>query len=217
MDKKFWQQKWENNEIAFHGSEPHPLLVKNFNKLSSEKVERVFIPLCGKTLDISWFLSNGYSIVGVELSQKAIEQLFQELGIIPKISKVANFDHYHAKNIDIFVGDFFELSKAILGNVDIIYDRAALVALPDTLRHKYTSHLTNITNKTPQLLICYEYDQKMMEGPPFSITSNEVHLHYQDHYQLHLVESINMPQGLKGSCAAKENVWLLKKKNAFHT
>ncbi len=98
----------------------------------------------------------------------------------------------------------------MIGSVDAIYDRAALVALPKEMRDRYTAHLTKITDKAPQLLICYEYDQNLMAGPPFSISDEEVRQHYKDHYNLALIASTNVSGGLKGKCAAKENVWLLR-------
>lgn len=210
MDVSFWHKKWEKNDIAFHESEANPLLVKYFKDLSLVKGSRVFLPLCGKTLDIPWLLSNGYRVAGAELSKIAIGQLFTELGVEPKISRVGEVDHYSAKNIDIFVGDIFHIYSKMLGPVDAIYDRAALVALPKEMRTRYTAHLTEITDKAPQMLICYEYDQSLMEGPPFSVSNKEVNQHYRDSYDLTLMESANITGGLKGKCAAKANVWLLK-------
>lgn len=210
MDASFWHQRWGKNEIAFHEREANPLLVKYFKELSLAKGGRIFLPLCGKTLDIRWLLSNGYRIAGAELSKIAIEQLFNELGVEPKISRHGGVDHYSAKDIDIFVGDIFDLSSKMLGPVDAVYDRAALVALPEEMRHRYTAHLTEITDKAPQLLICLEYDQSLMDGPPFSITNEEVNQHYRDKYDLTLVISTDVAGGLKGKCAAKENAWLLK-------
>ena len=210
MDASFWHQKWEKNDIAFHESEANLLLVKYFKEISLVKGSRVFLPLCGKTLDIPWLLSNGYRVAGAELSKIAIEQLFMELGVEPKISGVGEVDHYSAKDIDIFVGDIFHLSSKMLGRVDAIYDRAALVALPEEMRNQYAVHLTKITDKAPQLLICYEYDQSLMDGPPFSISDEKVNQHYRDSYDLTLIASTNVTGGLKGKCAAKENVWLLK-------
>lgn len=210
MDTSFWHQRWENNEIAFHESEANPLLVKYFNELSLAKGSRVFVPLCGKTLDIPWLLSNGYRVAGAELSKIAIEQLFTGLGVEPKISGADEVAHYSASDIDIFVGDIFALSGKLLGPVDAIYDRAAFVALPEKMRRRYTAHLMAITDKAPQLLITYEYDQSLMQGPPFSIPDEEVNQLYRDGYDLTLIASANVPGGLKGKCAAKENVWLLK-------
>ena len=169
------------------------------------------MPLCGKTLDIAWLLSNTYCVVGAELIEMAIEQLFEALGIEPKIVAVGELRRYSATNIDIFVGDILKLSAKMLGPVNAIYDRAALVALPEDMRKQYTAHLTKITNKAPQLLVSYEYDQALMEGPPFSISRKEVNQHYSDSYDLTLLASSDVPSGLKGNCEAKENVWLLKK------
>ena len=211
MDASFWHQKWEKNEIAFHQSEANPHLVKHFRELALVEGNRIFIPLCGKTRDIAWLLTNGYSVVGAELSKIAIEQLFAELGVEPQISSIGKLEHYSATNIDIFVGDIFDLSSNSLGLVDAIYDRAALVALPLAMRKQYTQHLMQITDKAPQLLICYVYDQSAIDGPPFSISNEEVNQHYADSYKLTLIASADVTGGMKGKCAAIEDVWLLKK------
>ncbi|HEY9648626.1 MAG TPA: thiopurine S-methyltransferase [Chroococcidiopsis sp.] len=210
MDERFWHQKWETNDIAFHRSEANPLLVKHFKQISLPQGSRIFLPLCGKTLDISWLLSQGYRVAGAELSQLAIKQLFEGLGLEPKIAMVGAIAHYSAPDIDIFVGDIFQLLGHQLGSVDAIYDRAALVALPPDMRGRYTAHLMAITNRAPQLLICYEYDQSLMAGPPFSISREEVNQHYGDRYDLVFIESVNVSGGLKGNREVNENVWLMK-------
>jgi thiopurine S-methyltransferase len=210
MDANFWHQKWEKNDIGFHNSEANPLLVGHFGELALTRGSRVFLPLCGKTLDITWLLSQGYRVAGAELSKLAIEQLFAGLGVEPAISHAGKLQRYSAQDIDIFVGDLFALSADLLGPVDAVYDRAALVALPAAMRDRYTAHLMEITGRAPQLLISYTYDQRLLEGPPFSISNEEVYRHYDDDYELNLLESIAVPGGLKGKCAATENVWLLK-------
>ncbi len=96
--------------------------------------------------------------------------------------------------------------------MDSIYDRAALVALPEEMRKEYTTHLMKITKNAPQLLIVFEYDQDAVAGPPFSITEEEIHQHYADDYSIEMLESIDMPGGLKGQVRAMENVWSLVSK-----
>jgi thiopurine S-methyltransferase len=211
MDLDFWRQKWEKNEIAFHQSKPNPVLVKYFKELKLVEDSRVFLPLCGKTLDIGWLLSQGYRVAGAELSKLAIEHLFLGLGLEPEISKIGNVSRYSATNIDIFVGDIFDLSNEVLGRVDAIYDRAALIALPEEVRNRYAKHLLEITDTAEQLMISLEYDRSLMDGPPFSVDSDEVNRHYKDAYNLKLLGSRSIPGGLKGICAATENAWLLKK------
>ncbi|MGD1952022.1 MAG: thiopurine S-methyltransferase [Leptolyngbyaceae cyanobacterium] len=216
MDLSYWHQKWETNNIAFHKSEANSILVNCFSKLSLGNDSRVFVPLCGKTLDIAWLLSNGYRVAGAELVETAIQQLFMELGVEPAISRIGDVKHYSAHNIDIFVGNIFGVSSEMLGPpIDAVYDRAALVALPETVRQQYTTHLTEITDKAPQLLVTYEYDQALMAGPPFSISHKEVNQHYKDTYGLTLLSSTDVPGGLKGKCEATENVWLLQTEASF--
>lgn len=211
MDAQFWHDRWAKNEIGFHKNEANPLLVKYVHELALRKSNRVFVPLCGKTLDIPWLLSNGYRVAGAELSAIAIDQLFSNLGVTPTITRNGRIAHYHANKIDIFVGDLFDVTRTMLGPVDAIYDRAALVALPEAIRSRYTAHVMDITDHAPQLLICYEYDQRAAEGPPFSISHEQVRRHYATRYQLTLLTSEDVPGGLKGKCAATEHVWLLQK------
>jgi len=209
MDANFWHKRWEKNEIGFHQGDINALMVDNFQALSLRKKSRVFVPLCGKTLDIAWLLSQGYRVVGAELSKLAVEQLFAELGIEPNISTSGKLQHFKATNIDIFVGDIFDLSADTIGVIDAIYDRAALVALPSDLRGKYSLHMNKITNTAPQLLICFEYDQTAMQGPPFSIDKSEILRVYGAHYKLTPIARVVVDGGLKGICPAKEVAWLL--------
>ncbi len=210
MEEKFWHKRWELGETAFHESEGNLLLKKHFEKMNLRQACRVFLPLCGKTKDILWLLNWGARVVGAELSENAVKDIFDELGIKPKISRLNNLSLYQAKNIDIFVGDIFKVSEKLLGLVDLVYDRAALVALPQSMRLKYTKHLLTISKCAPQLLITFEYKQHLMDGPPFSINDVEVKQHYETDYQLQCLETKNVAGGLKGNVLAKECVWLLK-------
>lgn len=210
MQASFWHDRWKLGQIGFHVDETNPLLVNHINKLNLTKGERIFLPLCGKTLDFAYLLSQGYRIVGVELSELAIKELFQELGLTPTISTIGQLKLYKANNIEVFVGDFFTLTAKTLGKIDAIYDRASLIALPLEMRHAYTNHLTNITHTMQQLLICIEYDQSIMNGPPFSISATEIKQHYDKHYVLECVESNDIEGGLKGKTAATESAWILK-------
>lgn len=210
MDTQFWQRRWENNDIGFHEDAANPLLIKHIAELALAEGSRVFLPLCGKTLDIHWLLAKGYRVCGVELSKIAVEQLFADLGLTPDISQHGELERYRAPDIDIYAGDVFCLSGHLLGPVDATYDRAALVALEGGMRERYASHVMRITECAPQLLICYEYVQSLMAGPPFSISDDEVRRQYGDRYALTLAEKAGIAGGFKGKLAASENVWILK-------
>lgn len=211
MDANFWHQKWKRGETAFHQSEANPFLTDHFGKLNLAPGSRVFLPLCGKTRDAAWLLAHGFRVVGAELSELAVGELFTELGVEPAIANVGKLVRYSAKDIDLLVGDIFDMTADNLGPLNAIYDRAALVALPARMREQYTSHLKTITDTAPQLLISYEYDQRLIDGPPFSVNADEVRRHYGAAYQVTSLESKNVAGGIKGKVPSTETAWLLNK------
>lgn len=210
MEPSFWHERWQNDEIAFHERQPNGLLVRHFERLSLEAGRRVFVPLCGKTRDIDWLVSEGFRVGGVELSEDAVAQLFAERGVRPTISDRGALRHYGAERVDIFVGDAFALSSAVLGPVDAVYDRAAFVALPEDMRRRYAAHLQALTGSAPQLLISFEYDQAAMDGPPFSIPETEIFDLYGNAYDIERVAAVEVPGGLRGVCPATEVAWILR-------
>lgn len=209
MNPEFWQEKWQKREIAFHQATANPLLVSWFNQLALAPGASVFLPLCGKSLDIHWLLAQGYRVLGAELSEIAVQELFAELGLTPTVSSAGDLQHYQADELQVFVGDIFQLSENTLGSVAAIYDRAALVALPDAMRQRYAQHLITISQAAPQLVICFEYDQAQLPGPPFSVDSLEMHKLYSKVYSLNCLEIREVPGGLKRKCQASELAWLL--------
>lgn len=209
MHADFWRRKWETNDIAFHERDANPWLIRFLPQLSLAAGSRVFLPLCGKTRDIAWLLSAGYRVAGAELSELAVRQLFTDLHITPVITPQGSRLQFSAPGIDIHVGDIFELTADALGPVDAVYDRAALVALPEPMRRDYARHLQAMTCQAPQLLICFEYDQRLLAGPPFSVSAAEIRQHYAANFALKPLASHGVPGGLKGKCDATENVWQL--------
>ncbi|OFC72039.1 thiopurine S-methyltransferase [Alteromonas confluentis] len=208
MDPEFWLMKWHNNETGFHEQEANPNLTQNIHRLSLAPGSRIFVPLCGKTLDIPWLIKQGYYVVAAELSTIAIAQLCQQLDIIPDSTKIGDITRYDGPGFTLFGGDIFHITPDMLGNIDAVYDRAALVALPFEMRVRYTKHLRDLTGTAPQLLITFDYDQQKMDGPPFAVIANEVEQHYIDHYSITLLHGNEI--NLKGKVDAQENVWLLK-------
>lgn len=210
MEHEFWHEKWETNEIGFHQPDANPMMVHHFPTLSLAQNSRVFLPLCGKSLDIHWVLAQGYKVVGAELSEIAIRQLFDDLNLESEISEAGSLKLFSAPDIDIYVGDFFDLTPEVLGPVDAVYDRAALVAFPTDIRTRYAHHLSDLTSRAPQLLLCFEYDQTVMSGPPFSIADSEVQRLYEERFTINRLADREVPGGLKGVCPAIEVAWHLK-------
>lgn len=210
MEPDFWRQRWTKNQIGFHKSVANPLLIEHLPALALAPGALVFVPLCGKTLDIPWLMSQGMRVVGAELSALAVEQLFDEMGVTPQISDLGPLTHYAAEGVDVFAGDIFDLTADMLGDVDAVYDRAALVALPGDMRARYASHLADITGRAQHLVICFDYDQSQMNGPPFSVSAAEVERVHGANYALSALHTGPLTGGLKGTVEAIEMVWLLR-------
>lgn len=210
MDTDYWHRKWQADDIGFHQADGNPLLHAYFKELCLPVGSRVFVPLCGKTRDIAWLMSQGYRVAAVELSELAVQQLFAGLELEPAVTRLSGMKQYSAPGLDVFVGDIFQLTHKMLDAVDAIFDRAALVALPEDMRIGYAGHITEVTCQAPQLLVTFEYDQTQMAGPPFSISDTEIRNHYQGNYRISPLASVDVAGKLKGKCVANENVWLLK-------
>ena len=211
MDAAYWHDKWATGEIAFHQSDYHPMMVDHFGTLGLSAGARVFVPLCGKTRDIAWLLGQGLTVAGAELSETAVADLFADLGVVPQITDHDPLRCYQGAGIAIWVGDIFALTASALGAVDAVYDRAALVALPDAMRARYADHLVALTGTAPQFLLTFTYDQSAMAGPPFSVPEAKVRDYYKDRYTIDRIASVPIPPpGLKGRVDAIEEAWLLR-------
>lgn len=209
MDPKFWHSRWQAGQIGFHEGRVNRMLAAHIGALNLADGARLFLPLCGKAFDIHWLLSEGYRVAGIELSEIAVRELFNEMGVTPEVSQAGPLKLFAGQGADIFVGDIFALTADILGPVDAIYDRAALVALPEDIRGQYAAHVARITGTAPQLLVTFQYDQTLMDGPPFSLTEAEVRTHYGVAYQISVLADEDVPGGLKGICPATEKALLL--------
>ncbi len=139
------------------------------------KCTRVLVPLCGKTEDLAFLAGRGHEVVGVELVEDAVRQFFDEHETTPSITQRGDMAVYRAGAITVFAGDFFATSRELLGDIDGIYDRAALIALPPDMRARYVPHVRAVTpHATRELLVTLDYPPGTYEGPPFSVEEAEV-------------------------------------------
>ena len=175
MEPKFWQERWARNQIGFHLSEVNPYLQRHWPQLAVAEGSKVLVPLCGKSLDLVWLASHGLRVMGVELSEQAVEAFFSEQNLVPRITRRNAFTVYQADLIEVWCGDFFALDAEALVGCAALYDRAALIALPPLMRAQYAEHLSRLLPSGCQgLLITLDYDQTQKAGPPFAVTDDEV-------------------------------------------
>ena len=220
MTPEFWQTRWQENRIGFNQSEVNPLLRQYFANLKLPAGSRIFVPLCGKSIDMVWLAAQGYDVVGAELVESAIQEFFAEQSIEPTV-------HHHTDNpeikyyqgqlanseteqtITLWVADIFALTSKDIIHVDAVYDKAALIALPADMRFDYSEQVRMLSGNAPQLLITLDYDQSKKDGPPFSVSSEQVQQYYGSHYQITKLASEPTSIGSMPELKVTEQVWLL--------
>jgi thiopurine S-methyltransferase len=218
MDKDFWLQRWERAETGFHQDDVNPHLARHWNTLAAAPGSTVFVPLCGKSLDMVWLRKNGHPVIGVELSPLAVEAFFAEQGISPSSSSTAHFRQCEAEGIRILCGDFFDMTPADLDGAVTVFDRASLVALPPDMRQRYARHMLHILPQGARtLLVTFQYDQTLMGGPPFAVTPEEVHALYGAGAHVELLERADVLEEnahfkARGLTALHENIFMLTRK-----
>jgi thiopurine S-methyltransferase len=185
---EFWQERWRNSQIGFHQSAIDRHLKAYWPGMGLAADSGVFVPLCGKSLDMLWLRDRGHSVIGAELSAIALEAFCIENGIAARRRQLNDFDVYEAEHLRLFRGDFFALTPQLLGEPGAVYDRAALMSWAPELLGRYVRHMTALTMpRTQTLLIVLEYRQNEMQGPPFSVSAEEVERLYARHHEIRLL------------------------------
>ena len=175
MEPQFWHERWAIDQIGFNQSAVNPYLATLWHELGVKPGERVFVPLCGKTIDMSWLARQGLHVVGAELSEKAVKAYFSERNIVPRVEIQGAFTVYRDPNHEIWCGDYFALKPGDIGLCTAFYDRAALIALPPEMRWRYVEQLNRLLAEDSRgLLITLDYEQSRIPGPPFSVDEDEV-------------------------------------------
>ncbi len=164
-----WLERWQIGRTGWHEEGGN----RNLQKHWRASRRRVLVPLCGKTADLLWLEAQGNEVVGVELSDIAVKAFFDEHEIGYEYGE-GTLDEYRAigRRITLFCGDYFEFTQS---DFDAHYDRGALVALSPELRSEYARHTTSLLSAgAEQLVIGVQYDQAVCDGPPYSISADEM-------------------------------------------
>ncbi len=192
MNNDFWNERWQKNEIGFHRKSINHYLVNHWQTLGSSPNDSVFVPLCGKSVDLIWLAKQCRSVLAIELSMKAVADFFTENNLSPKVSENENFQVYRAENITILCGDFFKMERSDIAACSIIYDRASLIAFPPNMQEEYAKKLDALfPNPHKRLLITLDYDSSIMNGPPFATSPSTVNRLFSE-YEVDHLESINI-------------------------
>ncbi|MBU2873628.1 thiopurine S-methyltransferase [Marinobacter salexigens] len=217
MEHEFWHERWSKKEIGFHEGSVNKFLYDHWPELSGGGTEGVFVPLCGKAHDMWWLHDRGHPVIGVELSEIACKDFFEEAGEKAMVHPSEPFIKFNHENLQLWCGDFFQLVPDDLKHSRLVYDRAALIALPPSMRKAYVEHLTAvIPDGTRILLITLDYGTKI-SAPPFNVSDEEVRELYSPDYEIEHILTNTLPNDhpftkRKGLIGATESVFRLTKR-----
>ena len=196
MKEEHWEKLWDVRDIGFHQNQVHSDLRKHENFLKPNC--RVYVPLCGKTIDLVYLADQGHEVVGSELVERAVKEFFDEQKLEYSVAKdkVTDIPVYRAfsKNIRIYQGDFFALTSIAIGKFDAIWDRASIVAINKEDRIKFANVLKELMTPTCKSLInILKITGKNYVGPPHSMNKNDVENLFGDACEIQEIEATQVP------------------------
>lgn len=173
-----WLGRWSEGRTGWHEPAGNDGLKRYWPK--STQPGSVLVPLCGKTPDLLWLANCGHDVVGVELSEVAVQSFFDEHDLSYERSAHGALTRYAAKDhaLALFCGDYFEFLSE---RFDGLYDRGALVALDENLRPRYAEHTERLLKPdATRMIVTLEYDQRVVSGPPWSVLNGEMTGYWDD-------------------------------------
>ncbi len=190
MDAAFWHDKWERGVTGFHLDHINPYLAAHWHQLAVPAKTPVLVPLCGKSLDLAYLAGEGHPVLGVELNTLAVESLFASLGSVPEPQPDGALRRYQWDEVAVLQGDLFQVTPEQVASCAAFYDRAALIALPETMRERYVAKLAALLPAgAVGLLVTLDYPQERMAGPPFAVSQQEVMARYRADFDVTLLAS----------------------------
>ena len=204
-----WLNRWKAGQIGWHEADGNVMLRRHWPRLMRDS--RVLVPLCGKTVDLLWLASRGLDVTGVELSELAIRAFFEENELPYREITGDGLPSFEATTapVRIYCGDYMSFESPPFHS---LYDRGALVALPPSMRPDYVRHTKRLLEADAyRLVITLSYDSTSVDGPPYSVTDEELLSYWGD---LVCVQSRNDIEGGPakfrdaGLNEVRESVWI---------
>ncbi|MBV7317405.1 thiopurine S-methyltransferase [Shewanella sp. NIFS-20-20] len=220
MDAAFWHERWHNRQIGFHQTQVNPLLQRHWPRLQLDGQGQIWVPLCGKSVDMLYLAELGYHVLGCELSELAVREFFSDNQLT--FSAICHDQHqvFRCEQIELWQGDYFTFPLELSRRCVAFYDRAAMIAMPSDMRQAYAMQLAqSVSAGTQGLLITLDYPQAMLDGPPFAVSQDWLHQSVSPYFDIELLESCDVladnPKFLKKQVPRlTENAYLLTRRGA---
>ena len=140
----------------------------------------MLVPLCGKSVDMRWLLDAGHSVVGVDVAAQPLDEFMSALGVPYSTTRVSDelvVRETEDGRVRLLECDMLgaALCGESVGPVTAVWDRAAMVALHPSQRAAYGAKVLSLLQPGAHMLMeTVEYEQSLMQGPPFSLTEEAV-------------------------------------------
>ena len=182
-----WHERWNEDRIGFHKDAPNENLIRHLDHLPKG---RVLLPLAGKSEDLWYLRDQAFKPTGVELVEKAVLEFFSDRSLSPQ--KLEG-ERYVAEGVTMVCCDIFDFEAKPF---QAIWDRAAMIALPEDVRPRYAQKLIDLLAPAGTLLLCtIDYVGPKDVGPPFSVPDEEVHGYFKAHGTLELLDKHEVALG----------------------
>uniref|UniRef100_S4R8E2 thiopurine S-methyltransferase n=2 Tax=Petromyzon marinus TaxID=7757 RepID=S4R8E2_PETMA len=192
----YWQGAWQRRQIGFHDPNVHEKLIKYLDAMRSGRAKlRVFLPLCGKAVDMKWLADLGHEVVGVEGVESAIVEFFSEQNVefrrqtVPSLPDGELFQSLDGK-MSVYRCDFFNFTSAVAGRFDAMWDRGGLVAINASDRERFAAIMTDLMAPGCRYLLdTFNYNDLTFKGPPHYVPESEIRALYGERCDVELLES----------------------------
>jgi len=193
MEPSFWHEKWQLQQIGFHQYQVNPFLVKYWPVLGLADTSEVFVPLCGKSLDMFYLAEQGHAVLGCELNSLAVEQFFTDNDLTYQVDQSGDHAVFTTDQVTLYQGDIFTLAAESTSSISGFYDRAALIAWPEAMRQQYVNALARlIPANVSGLLITLDYPQETLNGPPFAVSPAWIETYLTPYFAVELLECVDV-------------------------
>lgn len=206
MDKTYWEDVWRNDDLGFHQPQVNKHLQRFWQRLQLTPASRVFVPLCGKSLDMDWLLSEGHEVIGADIAQEAQDQFLVTHQEPVRYTEENKLKLAWQGRLLFIAGDILHMEPEMLRSVDAVYDRAALIALPHAVRQNYALFLAHCLKPGAKMLLITRQAPKEQLTPPFNVSAAEVDKLYSSNFRIEQLLTEERQDGVI------EEVFLLKRK-----
>lgn len=169
MEKDFWENRWQTNEIGWDMGAVSPPLKTYFDQLRDRSV-KILIPGCGNAYEAQYLWEIGFENVFVmDVSRTALNSFSERFKTFPKDQMLCE--------------DFFEHR----GQYDLIIEQTFFCAIDPKRRSDYVEKMAELL-KNEGKLVGLLFQFPLDDGPPFGGLKEEYLPLFERHFDIRTME-----------------------------